>query len=125
MAHSIRLAAGAIGILAAMAGPAYAQTYYGNLPLIYDDQPSDLLIPFSPEYGGREQGYSNTGFGLSRCIRSFSAMAPTSDMSPAPAPTMSQWELPRLPMTRPEPTVPLWASIRWFTTGKRFGCSGG
>ncbi len=46
-----------------MAGPAYAQTYYGNLPLIYDDQPSDLLIPFSPEYGGREQGYSNTGFG--------------------------------------------------------------
>ena len=63
MAHSIRLAAGAIGILAAMAGPAYAQTYYGNLPLIYDDQPSDLLIPFSPEYGGREQGYSNTGFG--------------------------------------------------------------
>ncbi len=63
MAHSIRLAAGAIGILAAMAGPAYAQTYYGNLPLIYDDQPSNLAIPYSPEFAGQEQGNSNTAFG--------------------------------------------------------------
>ena len=62
MAHSIRLAAGAIGILVAMAGPAYAQTSYGNLPLIYDDEPSNLAIPYS-DSAGQEQGNSNTAFG--------------------------------------------------------------
>ncbi|MGO9036958.1 MAG: tail fiber domain-containing protein [Steroidobacteraceae bacterium] len=60
MAHSIRLFAGAIGILAAMAGPADAQVVDGIL--LFDGTTNNLAIPSGTALVG-DGGQNNTAYG--------------------------------------------------------------